>query len=306
MYASKRGAFALPAIQRHAGMGANVRLRHYRAVRKRGNGIGQDRPARTDPSRREASNLVEWDTDALDVHTVRLGCWASLDLAEMADSRLPNFHAPSIRRCGMTPEEMERERLAGPRALTFGCLGGIIFWGLVLFGIATGAFAATYRLFAPAVAHGGGPQYQACAYTPRLPIALHIGPGVDAPAWRWALDDWQRHYPGTFVESPTSGPGIVEIVADTALWVDMPCEGREARIHSNSHGGSLAYWAPHELGHVLALRDLIRADTANPEKYINPGRCPSAEYNGMMSYCATILDWWGADDDRMMAAIRDP
>ena len=205
--------------------------------------------------------------------------------------------------CKFGSDEMEHERLAGPRALTFGCLGGIIFWGLLLFGIASGAFAATYRLFIPAVAHGGGPQYQACAYTPRLPIALHIGPGVDAQAWRWALDDWQRHYPGTFVESPTSGAGIVEIVADTALWVDMPCEGREARIHSNSHGGSLAYWAPHELGHVLALRDLIRADTANPEKYINPGRCPSADYNGIMSYCASILDWWGADDDRMIRAI---
>ena len=28
------------------------------------------------------------------------------------------------------------ERLNGPRALTFGCLGGLLFWAVLLFGIA--------------------------------------------------------------------------------------------------------------------------------------------------------------------------
>jgi len=195
----------------------------------------------------------------------------------------------------MTPEELEHERLAGPRALTFGCLAGIIFWGVLLFGIASGAFAATFRLFLPAVAHGGGAQYQACAYQPHFPVRLRITPGVDPAAWRAAIAEWNSHAPGAFVEGEPADATIEPTTGRT--WVRMGmCLGGDTIVYS---GSDLRDWAAHELGHVLALRDWVPAgyDTTG---YINPGRCPG-EYAGLMSYCGNHQ--WNSDDDAMIRSL---
>lgn len=203
---------------------------------------------------------------------------------------------------------MEHERLAGPRMLTFAMLWTLAVAVALFLGFCgqKALAASPYRLFVPAIVHGGGVQYQACAYSPTFPVRLHLDHEVDLGAWRHAMAEWNTHAGfDVFVEDEPATVRVQQVSGRT--WVRMgACLGGDTVVYSGDavwRGSSVWDWAPHELGHVLGLRDLIRPGIDDPSGYINPGLCPADGYVGIMSYCATILDWWGADDDAMIKAI---
>lgn len=170
-----------------------------------------------------------------------------------------------------------------PRKFLWLMLLGLAMWAGIIYGgcKAKDAFAAS--------------PYQACDYAVSFPVRIHIGAGVDPAPWRAAIAEWDRHYPGSFEESPEGVP----VVLSESTWVEMPC-GREAVIHSG-HDVRLDYWAAHELAHVLGIRDFIQAGV-NPAGYINPGTCPGS-YSGIASYCTPREAWFGPGDDAMMRSL---
>lgn len=187
----------------------------------------------------------------------------------------------------MTPEEMEHERLAGPRMLTFTML-----WSLAV-------AVALFLGFCGPKAFAASP-YQACEQTPST-TGLHIVyiyPSTDAAPWKAAIAEWDAHYPGTFAEGSFDDATVLIAWTPGRTWVDMPCHGHRGIVYVG-RDADLSYWAAHELGHAgFALRDWIRVGQPK-DGYINPGTCP-AGYDGIMSYCTPRERWWGADDDRVM------
>lgn len=138
--------------------------------------------------------------------------------------------------------------------------------------------------------------YQACTYQPSFPMRVSIDSDVNAAPWRAAIAAWNRRYPGAFVEG---GVPNVRVVKSSTTWVDMACGGGVAVVYAGTNV-DLNVWAVHELGHTLRFRDWIY-QTTDVTGYISPGRCPSTDYAGMMSYCSPRV--FTADDDRAMASI---
>lgn len=176
---------------------------------------------------------------------------------------------------------MEEDPLAGPRMLTMVMLLAILTVA-ALFGLRCGpkAFAAN--------------PYQACEAQVSFPVRVHVGAGVDPTPWVAAVEEWNRHYPGSF----ELGLGDVEVVADSRTWVELPCDGHKAVIHS---GPDLKGYAAHELVHTMAVRDFIDPKHDNAAAFVNPAFCTDA-YFGIASYCDRQVWVWHADN-AMMASL---
>lgn len=187
------------------------------------------------------------------------------------------------------------EQLNGPRALVFGCLFGIIFWASVLFG---------------AFLYSAKADHMACSRPVlTMPRTYQIDPwlnSTDAQIYRDAFAEVQSHSGGyiSFVEVPFYGSYNADIEVLSSwywstgyTWVQMPCG---ATTHSNifvADDVSQPYWAAHEIMHTLSLADHI-THSVNPANYINPAYCDddSNPYVGVMSYCSSRYQWWGAGD----------
>ena len=182
------------------------------------------------------------------------------------------------------------EQRAGPRAMTFGCIFGVIFWAVILFAL----FGITSKA-----------DHMACS-RPALswPRTVIIRP--DAPnqqAWRNALAEWNAQGSRVrFVEVAQNSEADVYIVSsyqwsDGRTWVRMPCGRTDSVVYAGTDV-DLGYWAAHEMGHTLGLADHI-THAQNPAGWINPKYCP-AGYDGIMSYCTPRYRWWGANDRTML------
>lgn len=146
--------------------------------------------------------------------------------------------------------------------------------------------------------------HMACS-RPALPMprTVIIRPGIDPGPWRTAMAEWNAAGAATvgssrlrFVEVGQSYEADVYILPSTTgrTWVDMPCGRIEAVVHVGSDVDLYA-WATHELGHTLGLADYIY-DGQSATGYLNPGRCPSGGYEGIMSYCYPYRHAFSPDD----------
>ncbi|OAI41142.1 hypothetical protein AYO38_04470 [bacterium SCGC AG-212-C10] len=140
--------------------------------------------------------------------------------------------------------------------------------------------------------------YMACAVAnAHFPVRVAIATTVDPRPWRAAFAEWNSHYPGTFLEVSADEPSDATIQPSARTWVQMPCGSTKPTVYAGTDT-NLDYWAAHELGHVLGLRDWIQSSVST-KGYMNPGSCPSS-YRGIMSYCSPRTEWWGDGDDAMM------
>ena len=195
------------------------------------------------------------------------------------------------------------DRLAGPRALTFGLLLGLVFWAALFGAICGGSKIASA-------------DHKACAH-PVLPMprTYIIRPDVRGgqQLWRAAFNAWNNRHPGVqFVEVPQNYEADVYVVRSIhapnpahryLTRVDMPCNRIESVIYvSDTDDVDLAYWAEHEVGHTLALADHIKAVNNVPGWYQNPKICDNgtSSYDGIMSYCTPRSRWWGWYDWMML------
>ena len=174
--------------------------------------------------------------------------------------------------------------------------------GFVLVTVTAGA-AGTDGLRAADADH----HWVACNAGVTLPRTVSIGAGVDAALVRASINEWDDVFGDVFIEAPIEIPGAqpvpadIELVRDSATWVEMPCRATHSVVHLGGQT-NLSYWLTHELGHTLGLADHIRSiDDAAP--YVNPGHCPEDGYDGVMSYCTPRERWFGAEDRQMMHAL---
>jgi len=191
----------------------------------------------------------------------------------------------------MTPEEMRHEQRAGPRALVFGCLFGIVFWAVVLFGVLIVSTKADHK---------------ACSH-PVLSVPRTVTIRSDVPnpqAWRNAIATWNAQGSGMRFVEVDSAASMADVYiissarySNGSTWVRMPCGRTDSVVYAGTDV-DLDYWAAHELGHTVGLADHITHGT-DPSRYINPKYCPEG-YSGVMSYCTPRWQWWGPDDRYML------
>lgn len=153
-------------------------------------------------------------------------------------------------------------------------------------------------------ANAAGPAQKACSHPVMImPRTFSIMPGTpQAAAYRAGFAEVASHSGGRvrFQELPY-GSEVDTYVLPSATystgrtWVRMPCYGDTSSIIYSGTDVSADYWAAHEIMHTLAIADYIQ-DGADATGYINPGRCPSSGYVGVVSYCAVRSQWWGTDD----------
>ena len=137
----------------------------------------------------------------------------------------------------------------------------------------------------------------------------------DAPAlprWVWAdaslraeaeaaIACWNRLRPGTFEMSygpDARGADVAIVPTSTRTFVDFSTAWPLAVVYC---GHDLDFWLPHELGHALGLADHVPPgmDTSG---YVRPAEASEA-YRGVMSYQASLEQWFGDDDARLMRAV---
>ena len=179
---------------------------------------------------------------------------------------------------------------------------GLLFWVLVLFGMAKAVKADHYMC----------QQYQ-----PSLPLSVSVDPnlegsGVTSADVMAAFARWNEAA-GFDVFTVHRGPWRDADVLLTnngysTTWVNTACNpnfnqrgsNRAVVFLGNSEAKTNLYWLTHELGHALGLAD----HTNNPiPQHINPGSC--ASYQGVMSYCTSEQNWLTrlSDDFEMLAEL---
>ena len=188
-------------------------------------------------------------------------------------------------------------RLATPKA-------GLM--GFVLVTVTAGAAGSDGLQAADADHH-----WMACNASVTLPRTVSIGAAVDITLVRSAIAEWDAVFGEVFVEvvvevfievpGAQPVPADIELVQDSATWVEMPCRATHSVVHLGGQT-NLSYWLTHELGHTLGLADHIRP-IDDAARYVNPGHCPEDGYDGVMSYCTPRERWFGAEDRRMMRAL---
>lgn len=145
---------------------------------------------------------------------------------------------------------------------------------------------------------------------PRLPLWIHTeGPSMpENKLWlktAIACEPWNAIRP-TFQLVESAEVADAFIVWGDTTWASMASHGERPVLHVEYGDGPdwshfTDYWLPHELGHLLGLRDWIRPDT-DPQGYINPG-IASDEYVGVMSYGASREQWFGDHDRKMLKTL---